>query len=200
MKPEARKKPLKSSLRKKIRALRRNLGAGEKQAMDSAINRFLSSYIVEHRPRTVAAFWPFDGEPDLLPSMDLLQREGIQVALPVLGITSGSPSMTFRKWTTATAMEENRYGIPEPSESPEVLMNEIDLMLLPLVAWDEDGGRLGMGAGFYDRALQPYGQSACPLRIGVAYQLQKVPQLPAEPWDIRLHMVLSESGWFTCPV
>ena len=59
MKPEARKKPLKSSLRKKIRALRRNLGAGEKQAMDSAINRFLNSYIVEHRPRTVAAFWPF---------------------------------------------------------------------------------------------------------------------------------------------
>jgi 5-formyltetrahydrofolate cyclo-ligase len=200
LKPETSKRPQKASLRKKIRALRRNLGADEKQAMDSAINRFLTSYIVEHRPRSVAAFWPFDGEPNLLPGMDLLQREGIQVALPVLGIDSGSPSMTFRKWTTATAMEENRYGIPEPSGSPEVMMIEIELMLLPLVAWDEDGRRLGMGAGFYDRALQPYAQSASPVRIGVAYQLQKVPHLPAEPWDVRLHMVLSESGWFTCPV
>jgi 5-formyltetrahydrofolate cyclo-ligase len=57
-----------------------------------------------------------------------------------------------------------------------------------------------MGAGFYDRALQQFAQENSPLRVGIAYQLQQVPRLPAEPWDIRLHGVLSESGWFECPI
>jgi 5-formyltetrahydrofolate cyclo-ligase len=76
---------------------------------------------------------------------------------------------------------------------------DIDLLLMPLVGWDESGTRLGMGAGFYDRALAPLCQSDAPVRAGVAYQLQKIPDLPNEPWDIRLHMLLSETGWFTCP-
>ncbi len=199
MKPETSQKSQKFRLRKEIRNLRRKLGADEKQARDSAINRFLTSYLVEYRPRVVAAFWPFDGEPDLLPCLDLMQREGVRVALPVIGNSSGSTCMTFRKWAPETRMENNRFGIPEPTGSPEILIPDIDLMLLPLVGWDEAGRRLGMGAGFYDRALQPYAQSDSPVRIGVAYQLQKMPSVPAEPWDVRLHMVLSESGWFTCP-
>jgi len=77
-------------------------------------------------------------------------------------------------------------------------LQDIDLILIPLVGWDETGGRLGMGAGFYDRVLQPFAQSDTPIRAGVAYQLQKVRAVPVEPWDIRLHMVLSETGWFTC--
>ncbi len=96
-------------------------------------------------------------------------------------------------------MKKNRYGIPEPCQSPEIQLFNIDLMLLPVVGWDESGGRLGMGAGFYDRALAPLCQSEVPIRTGVAYQLQKVPEVPTEPWDIRLHMLLSETGWFTCP-
>jgi len=179
--------------------LRRRLGTEEKQALDGAINRFLSTYIVEHRPRTVAAFWPFDGEPDLLPSLDLLQREGVQIALPVIGSPAAGPSMIFRKWTAESLMKKNRFGISEPSDTAEIPILEIDLMLLPLVGWDEAGGRLGMGAGFYDRALQPFGQSNSPHRMGVAYQMQKLPGVPAEPWDVRLHLILSESGWFTCP-
>ena len=143
MKPEASKKPQKSRLREDIRNLRRMLGADEKQARDSAINRFLTSYLVEYRPRVTAAFWPFDGEPDLLPSLDLLQREGVQVALPVIGNISGSTSMTFRKWAPETRMENNRFGIPEPKGTPEVLVIDIDLMLLPLVAFDDTGNRLG---------------------------------------------------------
>ena len=96
-------------------------------------------------------------------------------------------------------MKKNRYGIPEPYRSPEILLFNIDLLLLPLVGWDESGSRLGMGAGFYDRTLAPLSQSEVPIRTGVAYQLQKVPDVPYEPWDIRLHMLLSETGWFTCP-
>ncbi len=96
-------------------------------------------------------------------------------------------------------MEKSRFGIPEPVRSPEIPVCDIDLLLMPLVGWDESGNRLGMGAGFYDRVLAPLSQSDVPIRAGVAYQLQKVPIMPIDPWDIRLHMILSETGWFTCP-
>ena len=96
-------------------------------------------------------------------------------------------------------MKKSRFGIPEPCGNPEILLFDIDLLLMPLVGWDESGSRLGMGAGFYDRALQSFSHSDVPIRAGVAYQLQKVPDVPDEPWDIRLHMLLSETGWVTCP-
>ena len=119
--------------------------------------------------------------------------------MPVIRQSPTGPSLIFAQWTAATEMKKNRYGIPEPCQSPEILLFNIDLMLLPVVGWDESGGRLGMGAGFYDRALAPLSQSEVPIRTGVAYQLQKVPEVPVEPWDIRLHMLLSETGWFTYP-
>jgi len=199
MKSETSKKAKKNALRQKIREQRRSLGTEEKQALDSAIGRFLARYISDSRPRTVAAFWPFDGEPDLLPVLDLCQREGIRVALPVIAKTPGRPSMIFRQWSSEARMENSRYGIPEPVETAEILLFDIDLVLLPLVGWDESGGRIGMGAAYYDRVLHPFAQSGSPVRMGVAYQLQKVPRVPAEPWDIHLHMVMSESGLFTCP-
>ena len=96
-------------------------------------------------------------------------------------------------------MKKSRFGIPEPCGNPEIPLFDIDLLLMPLVGWDESGSRLGMGAGFYDRALQSFSHSDVPIRAGIAYQLQKVPDVPDEPWDIRLHMLLSETGWFTCP-
>jgi 5-formyltetrahydrofolate cyclo-ligase len=199
MKSEASQKALKSSLRQRIRAQRRSIGVEDRMALDSAINRFLVTYVEQSRAQTIAAFWPFDGEPDLSPTLKLLEREGLQLALPVIGEAPARPSMFFRQWTTTTALEQNFYGIPEPVGTAELLLADIDLMLLPLVAWDDSGGRLGMGAGFYDRALQPFSLSNAPIRMGVAYQLQKLPLVPAEAWDIRLHMILSESGWCVCP-
>jgi 5-formyltetrahydrofolate cyclo-ligase len=119
--------------------------------------------------------------------------------LPVIRQSPSGPSLVFRQWSGATEMEKSRFGIPEPCRSPEIPLSDIDLLLMPLVGWDESGNRLGMGAGFYDRALAPLSQSDSPIRAGVAYQLQKVPVMPLDPWDIRLHMLLSETGWFSCP-
>ena len=67
-----------------------------------------------------------------------------------------------------------------------------------LVAWDERGGRLGMGAGYYDRALEHVAVLDQPLRIGIAYGVQQADELPMTPTDVRLHAVLTESGLFTC--
>ena len=107
--------------------------------------------------------------------------------------------MKFQQWSLESTMAENAYGIPEPCGTPEIPLFDIDLVLMPLVGWDQFGARLGMGAGYYDRALHPFANLDSPLRVGVAYQLQRVPRLPAEPWDIHLHGVISDSGWFECP-
>jgi 5-formyltetrahydrofolate cyclo-ligase len=62
-----------------------------------------------------------------------------------------------------------------------------------------NGGRLGMGASFYDRVFQPHARVRRPFRLGVAYRLQQVERIPLDPWDIRLHGVLTENGYFDCP-
>ncbi len=199
MKPKISQLTNKSDLRDELRARRRQLDESDRLSLDASINHFLAKYIAEHRPATIAAFWPFDGEPNLLPTLAATDQLETQIALPVIRQSQSGPSLVFAQWTSATVMEKNLYGIPEPCGSPEILLFNIDLLLLPLVGWDESGSRLGMGAGFYDRALAPLSQCEVPVRTGVAYQLQRVSKIPDEPWDIRLHMLLSETGWFTCP-
>ncbi len=199
MKPTISQLTKKSDLRDELRARRRQLDESDRLSLDASINHFLAKYIAEHRPATIAAFWPFDGEPNLLPTLAATNQLETQIALPVIRQSPSGLSLVFAQWTSATVMEKNLYGIPEPCGSPEILLFNIDLLLLPLVGWDESGSRLGMGAGFYDRALAPLSQCEVPVRTGVAYQLQRVSKIPDEPWDIRLHMLLSETGWFTCP-
>jgi 5-formyltetrahydrofolate cyclo-ligase len=189
----------KSTIRKELRERRRQLNESERQSRDASINGFLADFIAEHDHATIAAFWPFDGEPNLLPTLKAASQQGIEIVLPVIPQSPAGPSLIFRQWSEDTVMKKSHYGIPEPFATAEVPLFNIDLILMPLVGWDESGGRLGMGAGYYDRALQPFSQSDAPIRAAVAYQLQKVSSIPLEPWDIRLHMVLSETGWFTCP-
>ena len=199
MKPESSHKTEKSVIRRHIRQQRKQLDPVQKSELDGRIQLGLMTLIEESNPACVAAFWPFDGEPDLRPALDSLVEKGVIVALPVIEPALGGTAMNFHQWFSAEQMALNRYGIPEPDGTPQIKLDDIQLLLMPLVAWNECGVRLGMGAGYYDRALQPRSHQESPLRAGVAYQLQKAPELPADPWDIPLHGVLSESGWFECP-
>ena len=164
--------------------------------MDSAMQQILIKLLAQEQPQTVAAYWPYDGEPDLLPTLKSLPETGITVVLPVTQPSAKIPTMVFRQWSPATEMKNSRFGIPQPVGTSEVLLRDIDMVLMPLVAWDESGGRIGMGGGFYDRALQAFSQAKLPLRVGVGYQLQKVPRFATGPWDVYLHLVLTESGLF----
>jgi 5-formyltetrahydrofolate cyclo-ligase len=191
--------PSKSDLRKRIREERVRLGREQRQAWDSAINSQLLDYAERERPHVVAAFMAFDGEPDLSPALAQLEQLGVRLALPVVSEAPGRADICFRQWTPDSKMQANRFGIPEPVGTLDIHMGEIDLVLVPLVAWDANGGRLGMGASFYDRLFQPLAGHRRPFRLGVAYQLQQVERIPTDPWDIRLHGVLTESGNFDCP-
>ena len=145
-------------------------------------------------PGTIAAYAAFDGEPDLEPALRELDAGGVRLALPVVLDEPGRAVIAFRQWLPESAMRRNRYGIPEPVGTPDMHLQEIGLVLVPLVAWDPSGGRLGMGASFYDRLFEPYAATNMPRRMGIGYQLQKREQLPLDPWDVRLHGMLTEDG------
>jgi len=189
---------LKSRLRKEIRCTRAGIEEAQRKLWDADINQHLDVYTRQAGPAVVAAYLAFDGEPDLLPSLAMLEDRGVKLALPVVQDAPGKAVIAFRHWTRTSEMQQNRYGISEPASTGKIRVTDIDLVLFPLVGWDRTGGRLGMGASFYDRLFQPFSELRRPVRMGVAYELQHVKHIPSEPWDIRLHGLLTENGWFTC--
>ena len=198
MKIELSKKSPKSQLRKEIRRNRAGVDNAQRKHWDALINQHLDEYSSRAKYRIVAAYLAFDGEPDLMPSLAGMEKRGIKLALPVVQDAPGKAVITLRHWSVGGEMQKNRYGIHEPVGTGEIRVTDIDLVLVPLVAWDKAGGRLGMGASFYDRLFQPFSELARPVRMGVGYGLQNVECIPLEPWDIRLHGILTENGWFTC--
>lgn len=106
--------------------------------------------------------------------------------------------MSFKPWTTK--LKKNRYGIEEPAPSnPSIDAKQLDIIFLPLVGFDTNGERLGMGGGFYDRLLefkrdQRREQSITnkPLLIGLAYEVQKTTDIPTQGWDIKLDAAITE--------
>jgi 5-formyltetrahydrofolate cyclo-ligase len=198
MKIESSQKSPKSRLRKEIRSMRAGIDAARRKRWDTAINQHLENYWRLSSPGVVAAYMAFDGEPDLMPSLANLADRGVKLALPVISDEPGKAVITFRLWSVASEMQRNRYGISEPAGTMEISVSDLDLVLVPLVGWDRAGGRLGMGASFYDRLFQPFAECGRPVRMGVGYELQNVEIVPRDPWDIPLHAVLTENGWFTC--
>lgn len=176
---------------------RTGIDMDRRAAFDSSINKALLEYARTSRLSDIAAYLAFDGEPDLSPALQELEQNGVTLALPVVNEIDGRSYITFRKWTRDCSLAPNRYGILEPQDTVEIPLVQFDVVLVPLVGWDRRGGRLGMGASYYDRAFQPFAQNPRPVRMGVAYAAQESREIPVDPWDIRLHGVLTENGWFT---
>jgi len=191
----------KHQLRQRFRRLRGAVSRDQRQSWTPEINRHLLAAHAVRNARTVAAFLAFDGEPDLRFTLTQLHRRGTTVVLPVLPKKSGDgelegQTLRFHRWSPATPLQSNTLGISEPSESAHVPLASVDVMLLPMVAYDRSGSRLGMGAGWYDRTLG--NSNSRPLLAGVAWSLQCAPSVPIDPWDVPLDAIVTEDGWFTC--
>lgn len=202
----------KQSLRARFRAGRRNLDTVTRQHHDLRINQEILDRVAQVRanptatglpdpaskPFAISAYLSFDGEPDVRPALGALVRQGIRVVVPAIVSISGTRELEFRDWTPEGLLAQSALGIDQPEAGNPVLPQDLDIMLMPLVSWDENGHRLGMGAGYYDRSLASLAGSRRPLRIGIAYALQKHAGLPVDPWDVRLHEIISDEGRFTC--
>ena len=191
--PPHRKESVKL-LRNELRQKRRDIPSVIRATHDQAIRQHLLQVINSQAVKTLACYWPFDGEPDLLPLCEQLMTGDYEVALPVIS-ASDDYRMDFYPWNHRTALRENQYGISEPQKTISMPLSGFDMLLIPLVAYDKTGSRMGMGSGYYDRKLASSKDLRQPLRVGVAYSSQEVDLIHKNKWDIPLHAVVTEHGW-----
>ena len=138
-----------------MRGQRSALDGDTRSAFDHSIRRHLQTLVEVRGCRAIAAFWPFNGEPDITPLFQSWKSAGRELALPVVS-GANDHAMQFHAWRPGAKLTPNRYGIFEPVGAPVVELATCDLLLMPLVAYDARGNRLGMGKGYYDRHLQPF--------------------------------------------
>ena len=179
----------KRTLRSAMLAWRAELGEDERRAAgDGLCASFLRERPFE-TPAVVSGFWPMKDELDIRPLMIELFNEGCQLALPVV-VGKGKP-LIFRAWRPGDALEPGVFGTLHPSPRREVV--EPDALIVPLLACDQDGWRLGYGGGFYDRTLRGLRQHKAVTAIGVAFDAQLVAEaVPHGPDDERLDWLLTD--------
>lgn len=184
---------LRTEIRQTIRQRRRALTDTEQQAFAERAALRMLAYPPVINAASVAVFLSFDGELDTRPLIRALWQAGKAVYLPVLHPFSKG-SLLFLRYDKSSPLVMNRLKILEPRlDVRNVLaLDNLDVLITPLVAFDEQGQRLGMGGGFYDRTLQNWQQHG--LRpVGLAHDCQLVPALPAEEWDVPLPAVVTPS-------
>lgn len=144
----------------------------------------------------VACYLPFKDEFDALPTIEAIWRAKKQCYLPVL-LEKEEKFLCFVHYAYGDALRQNRYSILEPSNiTKQLLPEQLDLVITPLIAFDAKGHRLGTGGGYYDRTFANLAhQVKKPQLIGLAYKAQQADALPADPWDISLQGVITESGF-----
>jgi 5-formyltetrahydrofolate cyclo-ligase len=136
---------------------------------------------------TVALFWPMRDEINPLPLIDDIRDRGGEVALPAVV----DRVMTFRQFTSPEDLEPGPFGTRHPPDHAPILIP--DLIVTPLAAFDRRGGRIGYGAGYYDRALAAMAASTKPFRaVGMAFACQEVPEVPIEVHDVNLAEIATE--------
>jgi len=182
-----------TELRKRLRDQRRHLPAEHRSNAEHAAARHLEKFLGSQPPGLLGTYMPTDGELDINHTVGSLRDLGWRIFLPVL---QADLQMEFAEWVATESLLLNKFGILEPVAPAELLSaSSLDVVVVPCVALDESGNRLGFGAGYYDRAFsgQVAGTERLPKLVGCAFDLQLVQGLAAEPWDVPMQYTLTES-------
>jgi 5-formyltetrahydrofolate cyclo-ligase len=140
----------------------------------------------------IAVYLAVNGEIETKPLIEAAWRQSKHIYLPIL---QGDGTLLFAAYTPRSILRPNRYRIPEPEinrDLPLLSASEMDVLIIPLVAFDSLCQRIGMGAGYYDRTLANCGREK-PVRIGLAYKFQQVTTIPARDWDVPMHKIVTEN-------
>ena len=141
---------------------------------------------------TIAAYYPSYYEVNILNFIKLASKKNFRIVLPVL---KSSNKMCFKKWIFNEPLYVNKFGILEPDNSKKEIIP--DLVLVPLVAFDNSLNRIGYGKGYYDRFLKKHKKNKKnPLTIGLAFSFQKYKKIPTSKHDVKLDYILTEKGIF----
>ncbi len=156
-----------------------------------ALNEIIGQLIIEHfkllQYMKIGFYWPFQGEFNPLFAINTLRTQGAGTALPV--IVEKSRPLKFFEWSPTVKMSNGVFNIPVPVDTIEI---NPDVLLIPMIGFDEDGYRLGYGGGYYDRTLA--GISPQPLKIGVAFEIGRTSSIVPQPHDIPMDFIVTEAG------
>lgn len=184
------------NLRRKLQQIRRNLPTEQQQTAAREVANRLQLRLNHLHPEqtTVAVYKSFDGELPTTPAIEKLWQLGFNTVLPVLH-PFAKGHLLFLRYTPDTPMTLNKYGIQEPELNVQnvVPLSHIQILLMPLVGFDQNGNRLGMGGGYYDRTLAQWHSGYQPnlSPIGLSYNEQQLESIPVESWDIPLPEVIT---------
>lgn len=185
------------ALRRTLRQRRRDLTPQQQRTAAAQLCRHLKHQPVFIRSRHLALYLPNDGEIDPRPLLDVALAMGKRCYLPVLK-PGPENRLWFVRYDKNTQLYKNRFGIYEPRADYRraIGAEQLDLVLMPLVGFDESGGRMGMGGGFYDRSFEFINKSQIKkvCLLGLAHSCQQVPKLDLASWDIPLDAIVSERG------
>ena len=181
----------KASLRRNLRAKMQDLSLAVRLAALASLGERLRQQRVWRDAKSVLLFAPLPDEPDVWPLLNEAIAAGRTVALPAF--VPGTSLYTARQIIEPSRdLVQGKFGIREPGPTcPEVPLNRLDLALVPGIAFDVSGGRLGRGKGFYDRLLPAVNGLKC----GVAFDEQIVDVVPVGPMDVRLNCIVTPTRW-----
>ena len=174
----------KSKIRSKILALRRK-NSNKKFTISSEIFfSFLKNK--KYNFKNLGGYYPSNFEIDDLEILRLLEKKKYKISLPIIKKRN---QMDFFRWSNIEPLKINKYGIPEPISSKIIYP---DILLIPLVGYDNDFNRLGYGGGFYDRYIEKIEKIKKVIKIGLAFSYQKLKSVPINQYDKKLDFIITE--------
>lgn len=172
--------------RERLVAIRQSIDAAARLELDAAISVGLDRLLSNPADRCIAVYWPIRGEPDLRLWYDSLSERGAALALPV--VEGRERPLVFHSWRPGDALKQGALKIPVPKREH---IAEPDVILSPLVGFDESRHRLGNGGGYYDRTLAALRRR--PLTIGVGYSRCAIRSIYPQPFDVPMDVIVTES-------
>ena len=181
------------TLREHLKLKRKHLSAKESHDMSHAISQRITRSSWIRKYSNIGIYHPVNGEANTLQLINFMWSINQQVYLPIIN----KKKLLFGRVKTDSQLKENRFGILEPSitKSNQVSANLLEMIFVPLVAFDLNGFRIGMGSGYYDRTFEKrlsIKDAKGPVLVGLAYEFQKQECLNHQPWDVPLDMVVTE--------
>jgi 5-formyltetrahydrofolate cyclo-ligase len=180
----------KQILRRRLRKLRAALDSGTRAQATAKATRRLLRLACVRRARLLGVYLETGSELSAATLRQTLVRRGVRLHVPVI---IGDGVMAFVRLRHDTVLRRNRHAIAEPvARRPRVLLRQLDVLIMPLVGFDDRGFRLGAGGGYFDRLLESRRRLRRPSRIGLAFECQRLDALPQEPWDQPLDWIVTE--------
>lgn len=164
----------------------RALAARARGGDQNALTHYLTAALAPHRGKVLSGYWPMRGEADPRPAMEA--HDG-PLCLPV--VPGRAVPLVFRRWR-GEPLVPGPFGTLHPADSQPVLVPQI--LIVPLAGFDRQGNRIGYGGGYYDRTLQLLRETVPVTAIGLAFAVQELPEIPAEPFDQPLDVIVTDRG------